>query len=123
MREHRYHVYIIASRSHTLYIGFTSAIERRVQQHKDGIYDGFSKKYRCDRLVYVELHDDVHRAIAREKQLKRWSRVKKITLIERTNPTWYDLSEEWGKPIELLDATHPPAGLSTPAEMKIKRRS
>jgi len=99
MREHHYYVYIMASRSLTLYIGFTSTLEVRVQQHKSGTYEGFSKTYQCHRLVYFECFDDVQRAIAREKQLKRWSRAKKLTLIKRDNPAWYDLSEDWGKPI------------------------
>jgi putative endonuclease len=99
MDEHRYYVYIVASRSHTLYIGFTSSLEARIQQHKEGTCDGFSTQYNCNRLVYYETHDDVYRAISREKQLKRWSRSKKLALIERFNPAWADLSEHWGKPI------------------------
>ena len=99
MREHRYYVYIVASRSHTLYIGISSEIEQRVQQHRDGTFKGFSSQYNCNRLVHLETYSDVLRAIAREKQLKRWSRSKKITLIERENPTWHDLSEEWGRPL------------------------
>jgi putative endonuclease len=99
MREHHYYVYIMASRSLTLYIGFTSELEIRVQQHKNGIFEGFSKTYQCHRLVYVERYSDVQRAIAREKQLKHWSRAKKLTLIKRDNPAWHDLSEDWGKPI------------------------
>jgi len=112
MNEHRYYVYIMASRSRTLYIGFTSTLEIRVHQHKEDVYDGFSKQYQCHRLVYFECHDDVQRAIGREKQLKRWSRIKKLALIERDNPAWHDLSENWGKPIE---PWREPAGLSTPA--------
>ena len=99
MSEHQYYVYIMASRSRTLYIGFTSEIEIRVLQHKAGTYDGFSKTYHCTRLVYLEHFAWADNAISREKQLKRWSRAKKLTLIEDTNPTWLDLSENWGKPI------------------------
>ncbi len=110
MSEHNYYVYIMASRSRTLYIGFTSSLEIRVCQHKEDVYDGFSKKYQCHRLVYFERFVDVHRAITREKQLKHWSRVKKLVLIERDNPAWYDLSEEWRKPI---GPWQEPAGLST----------
>ena len=110
MKEHVYYVYIMASRSRTLYIGFTSVLEVRVRQHKDDVYDGFSKQYQCHRLVYFERFTDVQRAIAREKQLKRWSRVKKLVLIGRDNPAWSDLSEEWGKPVEPWPE---PAGLST----------
>ncbi len=124
MREPRYHVYIMASRSHTLYIGITSAIERRIKQHKGGTFEGFSSQYNCNRLVYLEAHDDVHHAIAREKQLKRWSRAKKITLIERHNPTWHDLSEDWGKPIAAWDEsagnTGGNTGLSTSASPPVE---
>jgi putative endonuclease len=97
-----YYVYIVASRSHTFYIGFTSGIEHRIWEHKNKVRNGFSKTYNCNRLVWYERYGDVHAAIAREKQLRRWSREKKITLIERTNPTWVDLSEDWGKPIDML---------------------
>lgn len=100
MREHRYYVYIMASRSLTLYIGFTSNLMVRVAQHKNGAYEGFSKTYHCHRLVYFECYDDVHRAIGREKQFKRWSRGKKIAIIKKLNPAWADLSQQWGKPIE-----------------------
>ncbi len=109
MREHRYYVYIVVSRSHTLYIGVTSAIERRIEQHRNGQFEGFSSQYNCNRLVHLELYDDIKQAIGREKQLKRWSRSKKITLIERTNPTWQDLSEGWGEPLQLCDTSRAPA--------------
>lgn len=98
MSEHRYYVYIMASRSRTLYIGFTSEIELRVFQHKVGTYEGFSKTYLCNRLAYLERFAYADNGIAREKQLKRWSRAKKLALIESQNPTWLDLSENWGKP-------------------------
>jgi putative endonuclease len=102
MSEHQYYVYIMASRSHTLYIGFTSDIGVRVRQHKAGTYEGFSKTYHCTRLVYLERFAFANNGIAREKQLKRWSRAKKLALIESQNPTWLDLSEDWGKPIPLF---------------------
>jgi putative endonuclease len=101
VNEHLYFTYIVASRSHTFYVGVTSDIEARVWQHKNGVFEGFSKKYHCNRLVWFERHNDVSVAIAREKQLKGWSRKKKIWLIERENPAWVDLSEVWGKPIKL----------------------
>lgn len=100
MQERMYFTYIVASRSHTLYIGVTSDIETRIRQHKNGFFAGFSKKYKCNRLVWFERHDDVLVAIAREKQLKGWTRAKKIRLIERENPAWIDLSDAWGKPIK-----------------------
>ncbi|MBW4040475.1 MAG: GIY-YIG nuclease family protein [Acidobacteria bacterium] len=100
MREYHFYVYIMASRSLTLYIGFTSNLQRRIGQHKSDGWDGFSKTYQCHRLVYFEHFQNATTAIAREKQLKRWSRSKKITLIKSTNPAWSDLSAPWGQPIE-----------------------
>jgi putative endonuclease len=99
MREYHFYVYIMASRSLTLYIGFTSNLEVRISQHKSDELDGFSKTYQCHRLVYFEHFQNATTAIAREKQLKRWSRPKKITLIKTSNPTWADLSDNWGKQI------------------------
>jgi putative endonuclease len=96
MREHRYLVYIVASRTGTLYIGMTNSIYRRALQHKSGEIEGFASKYHCNRLVYYEGFDDVHRAIGREKQLKGWARAKKIALIESKNPRWEDLAEKLG---------------------------
>ena len=87
-------VYIMASRSGTLYIGVTSDLARRVYEHKHRLVPGFTSKYRVSRLVYCEHTDDIGAAIDREKQLKRWSRQKKITLVERVNPKWVDLSVE-----------------------------
>ena len=96
------YVYIMSSSFQKLYIGVTTEIEVRVAQHKNGAYeDSHTSKYRIDKLVYLERFGSVVEAIAREKQLKRWSRVKKIRLIVAENPTWRDLSAEWGKPIEL----------------------
>ena len=95
MREHNYYVYIVASRSRVLYIGVTSNLQRRVSEHRTGTYPGFTSKYRCHRLVWFESYVTVTLAIAREKQLKDWARLKKVTLIERENPTWDDLSLEW----------------------------
>ena len=108
MREHNYRVYIIASKSRVIYIGMTNNLERRVYEHKRDLIEGFSKQYRCHRLVYFESYDRVQNAIAREKQLKRWSRAKKIFLIELANPTWEDLSAEWGQPIAMLGQQVPP---------------
>ncbi len=96
MKEHNYSVYIVCSRSGTLYIGMTNSIYRRALEHKRGEVEGFASKHRCDRLVYYESFDDVHKAIGREKQLKGWTRAKKIALIESRNPRWQDLAETWG---------------------------
>jgi putative endonuclease len=95
--EHYYYVYIVASRSHTLYIGITDNIQRRIEQHRDAALPGFTATYHCNRLVLLEAYQYVQQATAREKQLKGWKRSKKIWLIELTNPTWADLSEAWSK--------------------------
>jgi putative endonuclease len=92
-----FYVYIMASRSRTLYIGITSKPDDRTTQHKLHAFPGFSSKYRCERLVFIERHAHPDTAIAREKQLKGWLRARKIALIERANPAWADLSEGWGK--------------------------
>ncbi len=95
MHEGSYFTYIMASRSHTLYIGVTGYLEKRVFEHKWREHEGFTARYNCDRLVWFEAHQDVQRAIAREKQSKGWSRAKKIALIEKTNPAWVDLARNW----------------------------
>jgi putative endonuclease len=87
-------VYIMASRSGTLYIGVTNDLARRVYEHKHGLVPGFTSKYRVTRLVYCQHTDDIGAAIDREKQLKRWSRRKKLALVESVNPKWQDLSAE-----------------------------
>jgi putative endonuclease len=76
-------------------IGMTSNLERRVFEHKHQLIPGFTSTYNVSRLVYMEAFSDVHDAIRREKQLKGWSRRKKIALIENSNPTWRDLSVAW----------------------------
>jgi putative endonuclease len=96
VKEHQYFVYMMSSRSGTLYIGITNGIYRRALQHKQGEIEGFASKYYCNRLVYYESFDDVHKAIGREKQLKGWRREKKIALIEAKNPRWEDLADKWG---------------------------
>lgn len=95
MHEGSYFTYMMASRSHTLYIGVTGDLHKRVFQHKWKEHDGFTARYNCDRLVWFERYEDVHKAIKREKELKGWRRSKKIALIESTNPAWIDLSRDW----------------------------
>jgi putative endonuclease len=87
-----YYVYILTNRpSGTLYTGVTNQIERRVYEHRCGVGSAFTSKYRLTRLVYVESCGDVYEAIAREKQIKGWTRAKKIALIESVNPRWEEL--------------------------------
>jgi len=95
MQEGGYSTYIMASRSHTLYIGVTGDLLRRVFQHKWKEHEGFTARYNCDRLVWFESYPEVQRAIAREKELKGWRRARKIALIEAANPAWVDLSRDW----------------------------
>jgi putative endonuclease len=95
MHEGSYFTYMMASRSHTLYIGVIGDLQRRIFEHKWKEHDGFTARYNCDRLVWFEGHGDITKAIAREKQLKGWRRARKIELMESTNPAWVDLSREW----------------------------
>ncbi len=90
-----YYVYILTNRSGTLYVGVTNNLKRRVWQHKQGECEGFTRHYCIDRLIYFEVFGDVYAAIAREKQIKRWRREKKLDLIARDNPDGRDLSEGW----------------------------
>ena len=87
-------VYIMASRRNgTLYVGVTSDLARRTAEHREGAIAGFTKRYGCKLLVWMEPHDRIDEAIAREKQIKAGSRKDKLALIERDNPLWNDLYE------------------------------
>jgi putative endonuclease len=96
MLTKHYYVYIMASHSHVIYIGMTNDLRRRVAQHQQKLVEGFTQKYNCAMLIYYESTEDVHSALAREKELKGWRREKKIALIESRNPAWQDLSAELG---------------------------
>jgi len=85
----------MTNRSKTLYAGVTGNLGKRVFQHKQGIKGEFAARYKIDRLAYVERFGDIHAAIAREKQIKGLTRVKKMALIVSMNPEWKDLSAEW----------------------------
>jgi putative endonuclease len=94
-REYNFWIYIITNRSHSvLYIGVTNRLSRRTWEHREGIKAGFASKYLCKKLVYYEHYRDIRDAIARESQLKKWSRAKKISLVNRLNPRWEDLGAE-----------------------------
>ncbi len=85
-------VYIMTDRPNgTLYVGVTSDLARRVWEHREGVADGFTRRYGLKRLVYAERHDDIRAAIHREKRLKRWLRAWKVRLILENNPGWADL--------------------------------
>jgi putative endonuclease len=95
--DYKFWVYILVSRTGTLYIGITGYFDRRISQHKMDSIEGFTSKYKVHRLVYYETYSHVLNAIGREKQLKGWRRSKKIALIEKVNPRWQDLAENWGR--------------------------
>ena len=103
MHERVYYTYIVASRTRALYIGVSSDLERRLRQHRSREGDGFTSRYRCDRLVWLERFSDPLAAITREK-LKGWTRAKKIALIQQENATWADLSADWGDAIDSASA-------------------
>ena len=89
-------VYILASkRNGTLYVGVTRDLRRRIEEHRQGLIEGFTKRYGVKRLVWVERHESIAAAIQREKTIKKYPRRWKLNLIERLNPQWRDLSETW----------------------------
>lgn len=91
-----YYIYIIANQARVIYIGVTNNIARRVHEHQTSFNPGsFTARHHCHHLVYYEEFRRILDAMAREKQLKRWRRSKKVWLIERVNPRWQDLSEGW----------------------------
>ena len=90
-----FYVYILSNVSRTLYVGVTSNLEARIDAHKRKLSDGFTRDYNVTILVYVEQFANPDDAIAREKQLRNWTRAKKVALIERTNPEWKDLAADW----------------------------
>ena len=91
-----YYVYALSNwNDSVLYIGVTSDLPKRLYEHRNGLADGFTKKYNVHKLVYFEQTNDVYSAISREKQLKKWNRLKKNILISNQNPTWSDLSKDW----------------------------
>ena len=91
-----YWVYILTNWSHkVLYIGVTNHLLRRLEEHRQEVVDGFSKRYHTHTLVYFESTNDIRSAIAREKELKGWRREKKNALISAANPDWHDLSADW----------------------------
>jgi putative endonuclease len=91
--EKRFAVYILASRRNgTLYVGVTSDLPKRIWEHREGMTDGFTKDHDVKALVWFEMHEDAESAILREKRIKKWNRIWKLSLIESSNPQWSDLS-------------------------------
>jgi putative endonuclease len=104
MNDHEYYVYILANTFHRLYSGVTNSLIVRVSQHKTAKDpNSFTARYGINRLVYFERFQYIQDAIRRETEIKGWLRIKKISLIVQHNPTWRDLSEDFGKPIEPFD--------------------
>ncbi len=93
--KNQFYVYIMTNHSGTLYTGMTNDLVKRVYEHKNSLVNGFSKRYRINRLVYFEQTQNVESAISREKEIKGWVRKKKVNLIESINPGWKDLSKDW----------------------------
>jgi putative endonuclease len=91
-----FYVYMLSNASRTLYVGVTNDLVRRVWEHKHGSIPGFTSKYHVSQLMWFEQTVNIAAAIAREKQLKRWVRSKKVALISRSNPEWKDLAAEEG---------------------------
>jgi putative endonuclease len=89
------YLYILASRRNgTLYVGVTSDLVKRIEEHRQKLVDGFTKKYEVTNLVYFETFEDIREAIIREKQIKGWTRKWKTELIQSNNPYWHDLYED-----------------------------
>jgi putative endonuclease len=95
MRDYDFWIYIIMNRNHSvLYIGLTNGLSRRLWEHRQEKGANFAAAYQCKKLIYYEHYSQVHEAIARESQLKRWSRSKKVALINGFNPSWLDLGAD-----------------------------
>ena len=90
-----FYVYIMSSKAGVLYVGVTNDIKRRVYEHKNHLFEGFTEQYEVDRLVYFETKQNGTSAIKREKEIKAWRREKKVKLIDSVNPDWEDLSRDW----------------------------
>ena len=98
-REHQYFVYLLTNwNNRVMYVGITNNLVRRVYEHKTNAVKGFTEKYNVHKLVYFEETSDVHAAIAREKEIKRWRREKKNALVIQANPEWRDLAHDIGLP-------------------------
>ena len=94
-RDYDFWVYIVTNRNHSvLYIGVTNSLSRRACEHREGAGANFPATYRCNKLVYYEHYTNVDEAITRKTQIKKWSRVKKVDLIQRMNPSWLDLGSD-----------------------------
>src|SRR3984893_11177057 len=113
LRAVSYYVYIMSSKSGALYIGATTNLDRRVFEHKQGLVEGFTKKYRVTRLVYVEQFDRAAEMVARERRLKGWTRSKKLQLIQSQKPEMLDYARRTARDPSLRQ---PPLRMTEGAE-------
>ena len=90
-----YYIYILTNKSNTLYVGVTNNIQKRLYEHKNKLINGFTKKYNLNKLIYFETYQNINDAMKREKQIKGWTRKKKIDLIKTKNPNFNDLSKNF----------------------------
>lgn len=103
---HQYYVYILTNwNNRVMYVGVTSDLAKRVDQHKGKLFDGFTKKYHVNKLVYYEMFREINDAIRREKQIKGWTRDKKNYLVETNNPQWLDISSGYALKDSSADAS------------------
>jgi putative endonuclease len=94
--ERKYYVYLLTNwNNKVIYVGMTSDLQKRIYEHKHKQVKGFTEKYNINKLVYYEETTDVHAALAREKEIKKWRREKKDNLVKTMNPAWRDLSLQW----------------------------
>ena len=123
VNEHRYLRLHHGEPTHVFYVGVTNNLDAaRPSAQRARFDEGFTARYNVDRLVWYEVLADIRDAIAREKQIKPWRREKKIRLIESLNPTWQDLSEDWGKPIQPLRRPQIPPLRFAPVGMTIHEK-
>src|SRR6185437_11095672 len=115
-REYNFYVYILSNRSHILYIGLTNNLRKRIFQHRKQTPGTFTARYKINRLVYFEHYQYINNAIAREKELKHWTRAQKIALIESTNPTWEELFPEEPLPPQKPAKLRFPSGMTTKSD-------
>ncbi len=110
-KRHIYHAYIVTNRHHTvLYTGMTGKGLFRIFEHIEKTNPGFTKRYNLDKLVYLERFTEVRNALAREKQIKKWRREKKIWMIEKYNPGWEDLFLKYTRKANKSNESHPFGG-------------
>ena len=118
-----YYIYIMASKSGTLYTGQTNNIISRVYEHKYKIIERFTKKYDCTRLVYYEIYYNKEELLIREKQIKKYNRKKKEALINKINPEWKDISFDWYKDLNVIQPLIHRKGIPPARNARLRQQS